>query len=107
MTITAGLAVRYRPDDTSDYVIEPVADETAQAALVRHLILDLGRPAEPVTLPAARRRALAKIRRDMVEDIVAQYAAGEIDDDQALNLLALLAPGLHAATKKKPTNCSR
>lgn len=93
---TAIKAVRYRPDRFSDYVIELVPDEKRQAELVRHLILDLGIDAEPVTLvPQPDAPAQARIRRGIAEDAINDYVADEITDDKVFGILARLTPALH------------
>ena len=90
------IGVRYRPDRFSDYVIELVPDEKRQTELVRHLILDLGIDAEPVTLvPQPDTPAQAKIHRDIAEDAINDYVTDEISDDKVFGILARLAPALH------------
>jgi hypothetical protein len=88
MTITAGLAVRYRPDSWSEYVIEPVADGVKQTELVRHLILDRGIPAMPVTLLAEPDQGtLTRIFCGEVESIVGLYVNEELNALQVLGRL--------------------
>lgn len=88
------LAVRHKPDSFSEPVLEPVATRRDQETLIRHLILDMGRQAEPVTLvPVQDLATLAKLRRDMVEDIVARFA-DDGDDNKALDVASRVAPGL-------------
>lgn len=89
------IGVRYRPDSSSEPVVELVGTEQEQARLVRHLILNQGRQAEPVTLlPQPDPAALAKVRRDIVEDAINDYVADEISDDQVFGILIRLQPAL-------------
>lgn len=89
------IGVRYQPDSSSLPVLLVVDSAEAQDDLIRLLTMNQGCPAMPVTfIPQDDPDTLAKIRRDMVEGIVREYARGEYDDDQTLTYLARIAPGL-------------
>src|SRR5207302_978402 len=91
--------VRYWPDRFSDPIVEQVTDENRQTELLRHLLIDRGLAAEPVTLIAQPDApALARARRGIAEDIVAQYATDEMSGDVAWEILARLTPALRWRT---------